>query len=170
MRDAPRRLTTWQNSRELGTVVVEVVVDMVNPTITVYDPLSGRLSPQSDTGISQNDAITNINTPTFMGNTLPGATVEVFAAAYGSVSQFDGPIATGTADGSGVWSATLATSPDVVTVVFRHKVKPLRAGRYLLVINSGDSGNGVEDVAGTALQGNSKDSFGRIRLRITTMF
>jgi hypothetical protein len=208
-----------------------------------------------------------------MGDTLPGATVEVFAALYGSVSQFDGPIATGTADGSGVWSATAAnhpladgaysfaievvsssgavlalpslgsvvidaigpviksatlsrnkatavityqdnlsgldlariskpafyhlsakplsgrkskprlilpksitvtasasaTSPDVVTVVFRHKVKPLRAGRYLLEINSGDSGNGVEDVAGNALQGNSKVSFGRVRLRITTM-
>lgn len=88
-----------------------VVVDMVNPTITVVDTLSGRLSPQSDTGISQNDGITSITTPTFIGDTSPGATVEVFAAPAGSASQPGRLIATGTADGSGVWSATTVNHP-----------------------------------------------------------
>ena len=39
-----------------------VVVDLVNPTIAVSDPLSGRLSPESDTGSLQNDDITRITT------------------------------------------------------------------------------------------------------------
>jgi PKD repeat protein len=251
-----------------------VVVDMVNPAITVSDPLSGRLSPKSDTGVSQNDGITNMTTPTFIGYTAPGAIVEVFAAPAGSASQPGSLIATGTADGSGVWSATAvnqpmadgtytitgkvvnssgavlayaslgsvvidtigpvvesvtlsrseatavityndnlsgldlasvsnlafyhlsakplsgregkprlilpksvtvtprasATSPDVVTLAIPRKVKALRAGRYLLEINSGVSGNGVEDVAGNALVGKPEKSFGRVRLRITTMF
>ena len=84
-----------------------VVVDLVNPTISVSVPLSGRLSPQSDTGSSQNDGITHVTMPTFFGNSSPGATVELFAAPVGSASQPGRLIATGTADGSGVWSASV---------------------------------------------------------------
>jgi PKD repeat protein len=234
-----------------------IVVDTVNPTIAVSDPLSGRLGDQSDTGTSPNDGITNLTTPTFIGNTSPGATVEVFAAPTGSVDQPGSQIATGTANGSGVWSATVLnqpmadgtyaitgevvnnagmvlgtaslgtvvvdtigpvddsvilnrktgtavityqdnlsgldlasisdlafyhlsakpvsnrvreprlilpesvsvtpglspTSPEVVTVIFPHTGRGLPAGRYLVKIDSGDSGNGVEDAAGNALDG-----------------
>ena len=241
-----------------------VVVDVVSPTISVSDPLSGRLSPQSDSGSSQDDGITRITTPTFIGNSSPGATVELFAAPAGSASQPGNLIATGTADGSGVWSASvpnqssmadgtytitaevvnslgtvlgaaslgtividtiapvvasvtfnrttatavityqdnlggldlasvsnfafyrlsarplsnqmrepslirptsisvtpgaLPTSTEVVTVVFPQHGKALRAGRYLLKIDSGDSGIGVEDAAGNALDGKFSGRF-----------
>jgi large repetitive protein len=85
-----------------------VVVDSVNPTITVSDLLSGRLVPQSNASASQQADITNVSTPTFRGNTSPGATVEVFAAPAGSPLVPGRVIAVTTADGSGAWSATAA--------------------------------------------------------------
>jgi hypothetical protein len=66
----------------------------------------GRLSPQTDTGISQNDAVTNNDTPTFIGNVNPGTPVEVFAAPSGSTSLPGTLVASGVGAGSGVWTAT----------------------------------------------------------------
>jgi hypothetical protein len=51
------------------------------------------------------------------------------------------------------------TSPEVVTVVFPHTRKGLSAGRYLLKIDSGESGNGVEDAAGNPLDGHYSGKF-----------
>jgi Bacterial Ig-like domain len=239
-----------------------VVVDTVNPTISVGDSLSGHLGPPSDLSVSQQNDITNAPTPTFLGNTSPGATVEVFAVLAGSTSAAGSLVATTTAGGSGAWSATAAdpmadgtytvtgdvmnslgavvataplgtmvidtvgpavtsvtfdrrtamavityqdnlsgldlasvsnpafyhlsakpvsnrareprlvlpksisvtpgaspTSPETVSVVFPHKGKGLRAGLYMLEIDSGNSGNGVEDIAGNALDGDFSGKF-----------
>jgi hypothetical protein len=68
-----------------------------------------------------------------------------------------------------VTPGTSPTSPEVVTVVFPHVRKVLRSGRYLPEIVSGNSGNRAEDAAGNALDIYSENSFGRVRLRITTM-
>ena len=79
------------------------------PVVILVTPLNGKLSPQSDSGISSTDGITNVSTPTFVGNTAPGATVDVYAAPLGSALLPGSLIATGTAGSNGVWSATVYT-------------------------------------------------------------
>ncbi len=79
-------------------------------TVTVT-PLTGRLSPLSDTGVSDIDGITYDTTPTFVGNTTPLTTVEVFAARSGSPALPGTLIATGAANSAGVWSATVVNTP-----------------------------------------------------------
>jgi len=87
------------------------VVGTASPAITVGVMLSGRLSPQSDSGVSDSDGITNITTPTFVGNTSPGTTVEVFAAPSGSSVLPGTEIAVCSAEASGFWSATVVNAP-----------------------------------------------------------
>jgi hypothetical protein len=72
-------------------------------------PLNGKLSPQSDTGISNTDGITSNTTPTFVGNTTPGTTVEVFATRSGSAVMPVTLIAIGAANSAGYWTATVNT-------------------------------------------------------------
>ena len=126
--------TSGHTYRQGGSYVLTVtlrdaqgfVVGAANPTIVVSETLSGRLSPQSDTGVSQNVGITNQATPTFTGNTSPGATVEVFATPAVAGLQPGSLIATGTANASGTWSATASSHP-------------LAEGRYIIsaeVVNS----------------------------------
>jgi hypothetical protein len=69
-----------------------------------------RLSPQSDSGISSSDGITNVTTPTFVGGATPGAVIQVFEAPTGS-SAAPVMIATGVASSSGAWSATVLGAP-----------------------------------------------------------
>jgi hypothetical protein len=85
------------------------VVGSSQTSILVGVSLSGRLSPQSDSGVSSSDGITNVNTPTFIGNTAPGASILVFAAPSGS-SGIGNEVAAGSANGAGVWSATVGNS------------------------------------------------------------
>ncbi len=86
------------------------VVGTAAPSITVSTTISGRLSPQSDTGYSDSDGITNDITPTFVGNTTPGTEVAIFAAPVGSPTPGT-QVATGEADSSGAWSATVVNTP-----------------------------------------------------------
>jgi hypothetical protein len=247
--------------RDAQGVLVTTLFSAINVTVT---PLTGRLTPQSDTGVSNSDGITSDTTPTFVGNTTPGTTVEVFATpSTAPVTTLPGTlIATGAANSAGVWSATVvntpltdgsyiitadavnsagtvlttttlgtividtappvvtaltfnrfddtvtvtyqdglsgldiasiangafyhlsakrlaadvpvpkmllptaititpgatATSPVVVTVVFNHGHE-VRGGRYFIVINSGTGDNGVQDVAGNALDGSFYGTF-----------
>jgi large repetitive protein len=238
----------------VGTAINAITVEVIS--------LSGKLSPQSDTGISNTDGITNDTTPTFVGNTSPGTTVEVFATPSGSAVTPGSQIAIGAANSAGYWSATVVntpltdgsytitaeavntsdhvlataslgtvvidtvapvittltfdrfddtvtvtyqdnlsgmdyasiansafyhlsakplaadvpvpkmllptsisiipgatpTSPEVVSVVFNHG-RPVRGGRYLIVIDSGTGNTGVQDIAGNALDGNFYGSF-----------
>jgi large repetitive protein len=249
--------TVTTTIRDSQGVVVGTTYAGITVTVT---PLTGRLSPLSDTGISDSDI--DDTTPTFVGNTAPGATVEVFAAPSGSTSRPGTLIATGASNSAGVWAATVvntplpqgtytitaeavnsagtdlntaslgtvvietappvinaltfdrytdtvtvtyqdglsgldlasiangafyhlsakrlaadvpvpklllptaititpgatATSPVVVTVVFNHGHE-VRGGRYFIIINSGTGDNGVQDVAGNALDGNFYGTF-----------
>ncbi len=115
---------------QVGTATTSVTV-----SVTLTD---GKLSPQSDTGISNTDGITNDTTPTFVGNTSPGTTVEVFAAASGG-STPGNLIATGVGDGSGVWTATVNT--------------PLADGTYTITAEAVDSSGTVlaTDAIGTVV-------------------
>jgi hypothetical protein len=66
-------------------------------------PLTGSLSPASDSGASASDGITNIATPTFSGSSAPGATVQLYAARSSSGAKL---AAQTVADQQGNWSIT----------------------------------------------------------------
>jgi Bacterial Ig-like domain len=87
----------------VGAATAEI---MVNVT-----PLTGGLSPQSETGSSADDAVTSDNTPTFVGNTTPGTTVELFVASGDSAALPGTMIGTGAANSAGSWSATVVNAP-----------------------------------------------------------
>ena len=70
----------------------------------------GRLSPQSDSGVSHEDGITNVTTPTFVGGATPGAVIRVYATS-GGPSAAPVLIASGVADAAGAWSATVVRAP-----------------------------------------------------------
>ncbi len=61
-------------------------------------PDAPALAPGSDTGVSDNDGLTNDNTPTLTGQTEPGAVVDVFNG--------DVHLGSTTADADGNWSFT----------------------------------------------------------------
>jgi hypothetical protein len=94
----------------VGIAVYDAQGYLVGSTATAINvgvTLTGtRLSPQTDSGISQNDAITNVATPTFAGSVNPGTTVEIFASPAGSTSFPGTLVASGVGDGSGVYTAT----------------------------------------------------------------
>lgn len=100
-----------------------VVVGSGSATVAINDPPTptptpspapsfawGRLSPQSDSGVSNSDGITNVTTPTFVGGATPGAVIVVYAAPTGSTAA-PVPIASGVANSAGAWSATVVGAP-----------------------------------------------------------
>jgi hypothetical protein len=68
--------------------------------------LTGQLNPASDTGASNQDAITSVTTPNFTGTSNPGAAVTVFAQP--TVGGAPTPIAQTTTNNFGIWSANSA--------------------------------------------------------------
>jgi hypothetical protein len=71
---------------------------------TVSSPITGGLSPQSDTGSSPDGNVTRITTPTFQGTATPFATIQI-------VLSPGGLIATGTANANGFWTASDTSTP-----------------------------------------------------------
>lgn len=65
--------------------------------------LSGILSPASDSGVSDSDAITNVTRPTFTGFSVPGSIVRYFARLNGGAAVQIGQV---TADASGAYTLT----------------------------------------------------------------
>lgn len=61
-----------------------------------------RLDPASDSGFRNNDSITNLTTPDFIGQVQAGSTVVLN-------SSLDGLLGTATADGNGEWRLTAPT-------------------------------------------------------------
>jgi hypothetical protein len=89
--------------------------------------VTGTLDPSSDLGASPTDRITNDNTPTFSGQTAPGAPVQVFAERVedqilGGIRAAQAPISLGqtVADATGRWfltsSVPLAEESYAITV------------------------------------------------------
>ncbi len=87
-----------------------VITDPPPPTPTPPVFTWGRLSPQSDSGVSNSDGITNVTTPTFVGGATPGAVIEVYVTPTGSTAS-PVPIASGVANSAGAWAATVVGSP-----------------------------------------------------------
>ena len=100
-------------------------VDFVFAPSTV--PITGMLDPVSDSGLSNDDGITNVTRPIFMGTTAPGAIVELFAQAVGSASNV--MIGKATANSLGNWSITATTLAD---------------GRYAIQATAIEPATGVE--------------------------
>jgi len=75
-------------------------------TATVLVPLSGALSPSSDSGVSNSDGITNVTRPVITGLGQAGATVQVYAAPSASPASLT-QVGTGLIDATGHWSITI---------------------------------------------------------------
>ncbi|WP_406698905.1 DUF4394 domain-containing protein [Singulisphaera sp. Ch08] len=87
------------------TYEAEVPVTLQSPILVTEPPImvQGQLDAASDTGVSNQDGITNDNTPTFTGTTAPGAIVKIYNGTDPATRQL---IATGVADSLGAWQAT----------------------------------------------------------------
>jgi hypothetical protein len=83
--------------------------------LELVGPLNGRLDPNSDSGTSQSDGLTNNPRPRFIGLTAPGATVRVYAAAAGS--SLSTQVGQGLADALGRWSVNAGPLPDGVYTI-----------------------------------------------------
>jgi hypothetical protein len=83
----------------------------------LLSPLSGTLSPASDTGPSATDGVTAVNRPTFVGFAAPNTTVRVWAQPAGSAAVL--PIGMVQANASGAWAApAVVPLPDGTYSVF----------------------------------------------------
>ncbi|AGA28064.1 DUF4394 domain-containing protein [Singulisphaera acidiphila] len=115
------RVTTIYQAKDPVTTTSQILV--TNPPIAV----AGRLDPASDTGLSDQDGITNDNTPTFTGTSSPGAVVRIYNGTDPATRQL---IATALADPNGAWQATV--------------LSPLADGLYtnLILEATSDDGQG----------------------------
>ncbi len=80
--------------------VHQLSITIAAPTIT----LTGQLNPASDSGISNSDGVTNINTPNFFGTTQPGATVVLSVSSATDLDAAPVIVGIGVADAAGNWS------------------------------------------------------------------
>jgi len=88
-------------------------------TISVGDillPISGALSPASDSGRSNADGITNVTTPTFFGQGVANSTVHLFVRRSDAAGPV--PAGTGPVDASGHWSVATTPLADGAYAVF----------------------------------------------------
>ena len=122
----------------VGTGAASVRVTSPTPVPPPAPALSwGRLSPQSDSGVSNRDGITNVTTPTFVGGATPGAVIRVYEARNGS-SAAPLLIASGVANASGTWSATVVRAP-------------LADGSYRITARASNGGGIVSKSLGTVV-------------------
>ncbi|WP_406698904.1 DUF4394 domain-containing protein [Singulisphaera sp. Ch08] len=91
-----------------NTYLPEAPLSLESPILVIDPPITvdGGLVTTSDTGFSDQDGITNDNTPTFTGTSAPGAVVQIFNGSDPATRQL---IATGVADSLGAWQATAPT-------------------------------------------------------------
>ena len=83
------------------------VVGTSDPNIQVVVPITGQLSPQSDTGTPMSANVTRDTTPMFVGTATAGTTIQVFAAPSGSGTSPGSMIAQTTTNAYGYWAATV---------------------------------------------------------------
>jgi streptogramin lyase len=94
----------------LGVPIVVPIVVPIN--------LTGQLNPSSDSGVSNQDAITNVTQPNFFGNSAPGSIIQLFAQATSGGNTF--LIGQGVTDASGFWSVNsnvLAQGQYIITAM-----------------------------------------------------
>ena len=118
------------------------LVDTSKPTT----PAAPALDPGSDTGISSADGITNLNTPTFSGNTEAFATINLYDTGGMQL------LATTTADNSGNWSITVNQDPATgLPLANTHSVSVKAVDLAGNVSNASNNTNIVIDTTAPAL-------------------
>ena len=97
-----------------GTTIstANVIANLRTPVVEVF----GALSPSSDTGMSNQDGITNINRPTFIGTAPTGSTVQLLVQWYGQNNQVQ--VGQGLVDSTGRWSIQTVPLVDGVYSIF----------------------------------------------------
>lgn len=93
-------------------------VTIVDPAPTPPPPgplaVTGRLAPESDSGVSNSDNITNVTLPIYIGTATPGAIISISVKGPGSSPAVT--IGTGVADASG--SYRIPTNVPLSTAVY----------------------------------------------------
>jgi Bacterial Ig-like domain len=79
---------------------------ILNGSAFVLEQVAGAMSRASDSGPSNTDGITNINTPVFLGTGEPGATIDIVDSPGNAV------VGTTTVDSSGNWTAQVSALSD----------------------------------------------------------
>ena len=105
-------------NRSQPTAPLSLVIDTA-----ITAPRGLDLVAASDTGQSNTDNRTSLQTPTFTGSAKPSSTVEVYAARAGAAAVLLG---TATADGKGAWRFTVPSA------------KALAAGGYAITALASD--------------------------------
>lgn len=105
-------------------------------TINVFSPLTIAMTPESDSGESNTDQITNINQPTFKGTAESGSVVTLIARQNGGTPMTLGQMTVG-ADGQ--WSimsnTALADGNYMVSVAENHPSQPGREVETTVLMN-----------------------------------
>ena len=86
--------------------------------------LTGQLNPASDSGLSNQDGITNVTQPNFNGTSEPGAVVTLVAQPLGGGSAFQ--IAQTTTNSSGFWSVNSSHALQRLVCHHGHRQRQLR--------------------------------------------
>ena len=127
-----------------GSFTVNIsVVGPGDPAATVYQnpiavnapgfSLAGQLNPASDSGFSNADGVTNINTPNFFGTTQPGATVVIYATTANNLLDAKTlPVGLGVANAAGNWS--------INTIPFfdgKYSITATATGKFGVTVSAG---------------------------------
>ena len=74
-------------------------------------PITGTISAASDSGYSNTDGITNVTQPVFFGKGQPGASVQIYAAAWSNPAVTT-KVGTAVIDSLGSWAVAISPLPD----------------------------------------------------------
>jgi hypothetical protein len=99
----------------------------VATTAHVLQSAAGRLNPASDNGVANNDGVTSIRTPAFLGTAEPGSVIKVYVAPSSSPTSVV-LAGTTTTNSAGTWSL---------------QIGPLGDGSYVVTAGMFDPGTGL---------------------------
>lgn len=118
--------TTFLPEERPATISSQVLVNEAPITV------EGRLDAASDTGLSNQDGITNDNTPTFTGTSAAGAVIQIFSSSDPATRRL---LASAVADANGAWIATV--------------LEPLADGVYSSLVVEATSATGAVHASGS---------------------
>jgi Bacterial Ig-like domain len=130
------------NTFDIATARVSVAYDI---------PIDGRPNPIDIRGVLNGDPVTNINRVNFIGTTLPGASVTLFAQANGQPT----PLAVGStiAGPTGAWSITTSPLPDGNYNIFAQATSAGRTSSLVPILPGNGQGQLIIDTIGPRVNG-----------------
>jgi hypothetical protein len=120
-------------------------------------PLDGRLNPASDSGASNNDGITNIVQPTFVGAAAPNAVITLYAEPVGTTQPV--VVGRGHSDGFGNWSISTIPLSNGAYTIFAAATSPSGSpeSNVVQLLPTANRGPLVIDTAGPVLSAATLD-------------